>query len=70
MRIDVDATRRPLEALLAGKIDIALIARDVPDRRVSLTALFEDEMVLIAAKRHRFAQQTHVKLSEIRDETF
>src|SRR6185295_10871966 len=31
---------------------------------------FDDEVVLIAARDHRFAQQAHVKLSELRDETF
>jgi LysR family transcriptional regulator, regulator for metE and metH len=69
VRIDVDATRHPIQSLLAGKIDLALVASEIDDRRVVTRPVFEDEMVLIASKRHRFAQQTHVKLSEMREET-
>jgi LysR family transcriptional regulator for metE and metH len=41
----------------------------VTDKRLVARVVFDDEMVAIASRRHRFAQQTHVKLSEMRDET-
>jgi len=69
VRIDVDATHHPVEMLLAGKIDIGIVSSEVNDRRLVVKPVFEDEVVLIAAKRHRFAQQTHVKLADLRDET-
>jgi len=69
VRIDVDATHHPVEMLLAGKIDIGIVSSDVSDRRLVVRPVFEDEVVLIASKRHRFAQQTHVKPSDLRDET-
>ena len=31
--------------------------------------VFDDELVVIAVAHHRFAQQTHVRLTELRDET-
>lgn len=31
--------------------------------------MFDDELVLIASKHHRFAQQTSVRLAQMRDET-
>jgi LysR family transcriptional regulator, regulator for metE and metH len=69
VRIDVDATHHPVEMLLAGKIDIGIISSEVNDRRLVVRQVFEDEVVLIASKRHRFAQQTHVKVTDLRDET-
>ena len=69
VRIDVEATRHPIEMLLAGKIDLAIVSSTVTDRRLVSRKVFEDEVVLIAARHHRFAQQPHVRISEMRDET-
>jgi LysR family transcriptional regulator for metE and metH len=69
VRIDVEATHHPLEMLLAGKIDLGLLSTPVRDRRLVSRRVFDDELVLIASKQHRFAQQTHVRLAQMRDET-
>lgn len=69
VRIDVEATRRPIEMLLAGRIDLAIMSSTVTDRRLVSRKVFDDELVLIAAIDHRFAQLSHVRLTELRDET-
>jgi LysR family transcriptional regulator, regulator for metE and metH len=69
VRIDVEATRAPIEALLSGRLDLAIVSAPVADRRLASKKLFEDEVVLIAARDHRFARSPHVKLAELRDET-
>jgi len=69
VRIDVEATRRPIEMLLAGRIDLAIMSSTVTDRRLVSRKVFDDELVLIAATHHRFAQQSHVRLTELREET-
>jgi len=69
VRIDVAATARPIEGLLAGTIDLAIVSCAVGDRRIASRPVFEDELKVMVSKHHRFAQQTHVKLSEMRDET-
>jgi LysR family transcriptional regulator, regulator for metE and metH len=69
VRIDVDATRHPIATLLAGKIDLAIVSSPVADRRLASKKVFEDELVIIAARHHRFAQLPHVRLTEFRDET-
>jgi LysR family transcriptional regulator for metE and metH len=69
VRIDVEATRRPIEMLLAGRIDLAIMSSTVTDRRLVSRKVFDDELVLIAATHHRFAQQAHVRLTELREET-
>jgi len=69
VRIDVGATGRPLEMLLAGKLDLAIMSSPVRDRRLVSRPVFDDELVIVAARDHRFAKQTHVRLSDLRDET-
>jgi len=69
VRIDVGATGRPLEMLLAGKLDLAIMSTPVRDRRLVSRPVFDDELVVVAARDHRFAKQTHVRLSDLRDET-
>jgi LysR family transcriptional regulator for metE and metH len=69
VRIDVEATHRPLEMLLAGRIDLGLMSTPVRDRRLVSRRVFDDELVLIASRHHRFAQQTRVRLAQMRDET-
>jgi LysR family transcriptional regulator for metE and metH len=69
VRIDVDATRHPIAMLLAGKIDLAIVSSPVGDRRLVSKKVFQDELVIIASRHHRFAQQPHVRLSDFRDET-
>ena len=69
IRIDVAATGRPVESLIAGTIDLAIVSSPVTDRRLATRAVFEDELMVMASKHHRFARQTHVKLADMRDET-
>src|SRR3954452_20938579 len=70
VRIDVAATHRPVEMLLAGKIDLGLMSTTVRDRRLVSRRVFDDELVLIASKHHRFAQQRRVRLVPMRRGTF
>src|SRR3954468_11809028 len=69
VRIDVGATHRPVEMLLAGKIDLGLMSTPVRDRRLVSRRVFDDELVVIASPHHRFAQQPRVRLEQMRDET-
>ena len=69
VRIDVDATMRPVDMLLAGKIDLALVSSAVRDRRLVVRPVFDDELVVIAPPSHRFARQTHVRAADMQGET-
>lgn len=69
VRIDVEATRRPIEMLLAGRIDLALVSSPVRDRRLVAMPVFEDELVVIAAPSHPFARRTHVRPADMHGET-
>ena len=51
--------------LLAGKLDLAIMSTPVRDRRLVSRPVFDDELVVVAARDHRFAKQTHVRLCRI-----
>jgi LysR family transcriptional regulator for metE and metH len=55
VEIAVEATRRPIEALLAGELDVAIVS-DLPSQAaVTSRALFEDELVAILSPEHRLS---------------
>jgi LysR family transcriptional regulator, regulator for metE and metH len=65
IQVVVDATTRPVEALLEGKLDLALVTSDVADKRVTVRPLFRDEMVLVVSPEHRLAARKHVPPTEL-----
>jgi len=66
--IVVDATRHPVQALLDGKLDIALVSRSPRDRRLVVKPLFTDELVAVMAPGHRLASKSYVRPEELADE--
>jgi LysR family transcriptional regulator for metE and metH len=57
VHVAADATAGPVNALLDGGVDLAILIDPAPDRRFRLRPLFEDEMVAIVAKSHRLAKK-------------
>ena len=59
--IAVECTMRPLEALLDGRLDLAIITEDVRNRRLRVRPLFDDEHAAIVAPDHPFASRAFVR---------
>jgi len=55
VEIAVDATRRPVEALLAGELDLAIVSHLPAQPALSTKGLFDDELVAILSPDHRLA---------------
>ena len=68
VQVVAEATRRPIEALLAGKIDVGIIYDAVVDDRIDCVPLFEDEMVVVMAPSHPFAHKPFVRAEDLADE--
>jgi LysR family transcriptional regulator for metE and metH len=51
----IEATDSPFEALLDGKLDLAIVCDPIRNRRIRYTPLFEDEVVIIVPPEHRLA---------------
>ena len=60
VRIAPEATARPLEALLDGSLDVAVVQRQADDPRLRYTTLFDDELVVVTHPHHRLASQPYV----------
>ena len=68
VQVVAEATRRPIEALLAGKIDVGIVSDVVPDDRIEFVPLFDDEVVLIVPPTHRLAMRSYVTAQDFVDE--
>jgi LysR family transcriptional regulator, regulator for metE and metH len=69
VQIAAEATRRPLEALLAGRLEVAVLASPVSDARLAMTPLFTDEMVVVMSPDHRLASRARMRARDFQDET-
>jgi LysR family transcriptional regulator, regulator for metE and metH len=60
VNVMAEATDRPLDALLEGRLDLAILTSHVKDRRIQQRALFPDEMVAIVAPGHPLAKRSWI----------
>lgn len=63
-----EVTDEPLAALLAGRLDVAVVLEPVDDPRLASERLFDDELVVVAAPCHRFARRAFVEAGDFRGE--
>jgi LysR family transcriptional regulator for metE and metH len=68
VQIAVEATRRPVDALLANEIDLAVLTTVTKDPRLTIRTLFEDEMLVIVPKRHAWASRPYVDVTDLSSE--
>ena len=69
VRIAVENTVRPIEALLEGKLDFAIVTQQVDDRRLRVRPLFVDDHAVIVAPSHPLAARPYVTPAELARET-
>ncbi len=56
-----------LEALLANKIEVALVVDPPPDERLAFTPVFDEQISLVSGPGHRFWGRASVDVSELKD---
>jgi LysR family transcriptional regulator for metE and metH len=64
----IEATDSPFEALLEGKLDLAIVCDPIRNRKIRYTPLFEDEVVIIVSPEHRLAGKRFVAPGEFASE--
>ncbi|HSB60254.1 MAG TPA: LysR substrate-binding domain-containing protein, partial [Vicinamibacteria bacterium] len=69
VEIVVEATRRPLAALLEGRLDVAIVSRPSRNRDLVCRKLFDDEMLVVLPPAHRLAAERVVRPEELARET-
>ncbi|HKP86589.1 MAG TPA: LysR substrate-binding domain-containing protein [Blastocatellia bacterium] len=68
VRIVAEATRRPIEALLDGRLDLALAATAARNSKLLFKPLFSDELVVITGPGHPLASQPFVSAKDFSSE--
>ncbi len=69
VRIDAEATRAPLEALLEGRLDVALTSSAPRDPRFRVRPLFEDDLLVVLPRRHALAREKYISPARLAGET-
>jgi LysR family transcriptional regulator, regulator for metE and metH len=64
----IEATDSPFEALLDGKLDLAIVCDPIRNRKIRYTPLFEDEVVIIVPPEHRLAGRRFADPKEFAEE--
>ena len=68
VKIVVEATHRPLQALLDGKLDVAVVSSCPRDKRLAYRPLFKDELVAIMPPDHPLAAKPYVQPRDFADQ--
>lgn len=68
VQIMVNATSRPIDAVLEGQIDLAVVTSEVDDKRLRSEPLFEDELVAVVAPTHPLARRTSMQPEDFAEE--
>jgi LysR family transcriptional regulator for metE and metH len=68
VQIVVGATSDPLQALLDGKIDLALVSEPAKDSKLSYTPLFQDEFFVVMSADHPLASRPFIKAEDFAQE--
>src|SRR5262245_39040048 len=63
-------TEHLLTALLAGELDLAILALPVRDERLQTEVLRTDPLFVVLPRRHRLAAKRKIRLSELAEERF
>ena len=67
--IDADSTHKAIDALLAGKLDVAIVSSPPKLRNLVLSPICDDEMVLVMAPEHPMAHARYVRPRDLATET-
>jgi LysR family hydrogen peroxide-inducible transcriptional activator len=70
LTIQENVTQRLLEDIVAGDLDVALVALPIEDGRVQSEPLFTEPLLLAVARKHRLAKRRRITLDDFRTERF
>jgi len=59
-----EATKRPLEFLLRGELDVALVRTQMVNNRIKYEAVFEDQLMAVVPKNHPLASKKFVEIAD------
>ena len=63
-----DATRRPLEYLMNGDLDIGIIRTQMVNTKIRYEPIFEDRLMAVICKDHPLAQKDVIEITDFQDQ--
>ncbi len=69
VEVNVDASRRPLEALRGGQVDVVLTTEPPDDQTFTVDGLFDDEMVAVMPPDHPLAARRYLRPKDFADQS-
>ncbi len=69
IRIDAAATHQPVEALLAGRLDVAIVSNEPREPGLNIEPLFEDDLMMVLSPRHKLAKKKALDPQDLADQT-
>ncbi len=70
VRLNTNQRTRPLDLLLAGKVDVAIVYRRIPDKNIAYTDLFTDDVVGLVPAKHPLAAKSYLVPADFLDTHF
>src|SRR5262249_12204515 len=68
VKIEAEATHRPIQALLQGKLDLAIVTELRRDKQLQYHALFEDEFLAIMSADHPLTSRPYIRPRDFADQ--
>ena len=68
--LDISLGERIVARILANKLDLGMVSREVHDPRLVCKEFMKDELIAIAPRNHRWARKKQIKPKELLEETF
>lgn len=68
VKIVLDATHHPMQALFEGRLDLAIVSTSPRDRRAVYRPLFKDELVAVLPPDHPLAARPYIRAKDFEDQ--
>jgi LysR family transcriptional regulator for metE and metH len=68
VKIHAEATHRPIQALLQGKLDLGIVSDVHRDKQLQYRALFEDEFVAVMSPDHPLVARPYLSAADFADQ--
>ena len=68
IKINMEATHKPLPKLFENELDVALTSDPIEDKRLKYTELFRDEVFAVVASTHDWAKKKFVEAEDFAEE--
>lgn len=69
VQIKVESTQDPVQALLDGQLDLAIMSGSVRNSKLSYNLLFQDELLVIMSPHHPLAARPFMRAEDFADQT-